>query len=226
MTMSKIDPDQCIISRKRKKYRFALFANAENCFELVEWAAAKCKLLSEEQELVVEVGAGTALFLVEMAAQHPDKIFVALDVKADRLQKGAREAIDRGLTNIWFVRARADQLLEVVQTGTISEIWLTFSDPFPKDRDAKRRLSSPRFLALYREALGPHGRLLQKTDNHALFDWSLEQLVANKWQLRELSFDLHDSDLPEDYKILTTYERKWLGEGLKTYFVSAFRPCD
>ena len=213
MELTEINPHDFIITRKRKKYRFALFANAENCFELEEW--------SKRSSDVVELGAGTALFSVELAARQPNRTFVAIDVKADRLQKGAREALDRGISNISFVRARADQLLEVVDTTSVEELWLTFSDPFPRDRDAKRRLTAPRFLALYQQALRPDGTLLQKTDNHALFDWSLEQLIANKWQLRELAYDLHESTLSDDYKIKTTYEHKWHNEGLKTYFVSA-----
>lgn len=219
-----LNPADFIIVRKRKKYRFALFANAENCFELADWQSAHRTVLWADRKMVVEMGAGTGLFLVEMATRHPDCTYVAIDVKADRLQKGAREALSRNLRNIYFVRARADQLLEVVPPASVNTLWLTFSDPFPKKRDAKRRLTAPGFLRLYEQALVPSGTLLQKTDNHALFDWSLEQLVANKWQLRELSYDLHDSELPDDYKILTTYERKWLSEGLQTYFVSATCP--
>jgi tRNA G46 methylase TrmB len=80
-------------------------------------------------------------------------MYIALDVKADRLQKGARAALDQGISNISFVRARADQLAEVVSDHSVSEIWLTFSDPFPKKSDAKRRLTAPSFLRLYQSAL-------------------------------------------------------------------------
>lgn len=225
-----LDPSQFIITRKRKKYRFALFANASNCFELPDWSLI-CPRIDREQ-MVVEVGAGTALFLVELAQRHPERGYIALDVKADRLQKGARVALERGLTNIWFVRARADQLLEVVPEHSVSEIWLTFSDPFPHASDAKRRLTAPRFLDLYHRALVPNAHLpigsdpiasavRMKTDSHALFDWSLEQLVTQGWSITELSYDLHASDLPDEYKILTTYERKWQAEGLTTYYLSA-----
>lgn len=218
-TSDKLDPDQFIISRKRKKYRFALFANAPNCFELEQWQARKD---SPCADLTVEVGAGTALFLVELARRHPNKDYIALDVKADRLQKGARTALDLGLTNISFVRARADQLLEVVAEQSVSEIWLTFSDPFPKKSDAKRRLAAPSFLKIYKNALVlENAHLKMKTDSHDLFDWSLEQLVTTGWSVVELSYDLHDSDLADDYKILTTYEQKWQTEGLRTYFLSA-----
>ena len=225
-----LDPSQFIITRKRKKYRFALFANASNCFELPDWSLI-CPRIDREQ-MVVEVGAGTALFLVELAERYPERRYIALDVKADRLQKGAHVALERGLTNIWFVRARADQLLEVVPEHSVSEIWLTFSDPFPRASDAKRRLTAPRFLDLYDRALKPAkrchllagGQLRIKTDSHALFDWSLEQLVTQGWRITELSYDLHASDLPDDYKVLTTYERKWQTEGLTTHYFSALPP--
>lgn len=214
--MTNLDPNVYVISRKRKKYRFALFHNANNCFELEEWS-----FWHDDRPLTVELGAGTALFAVELATKYPERRFVAIDVKADRLQKGAYVALERNLTNIYFVRGRADQLLKVVDPGSVSELWLTFSDPFPRDRDAKRRLTSSRFLPLYEQALVEGGILRQKTDDHNLFDWSLEQLVASGWIINELSYDLHESDLADDYKIMTTYERKWQAEGLKTYYVSA-----
>ena len=178
--MSELDPNDFIIARKRKKYRFALFHNASNCFELEEW-----KPWQDKRPLTVEMGAGTALFLVQLAAKYPERRFVAIDVKADRLQKGAHEALEQGLDNIRFVRARGDQLLEVIVPASVQELWLTFSDPFPRDRDAKRRLTAPRFLELYKQALASGGILRQKTDDHNLFDWSLEQLIATGWDITE-----------------------------------------
>lgn len=211
-----LNPKDFIITRKRKKYRFALFHNADNCFELDEWEPRA------EKNLVVEIGAGTALFLVELAVRHPEQIFIALDVKADRLQKGARVALERGLANIFFVRARADQLLEVVKPGTVQDIWLTFSDPFPKKRDAKRRLTYPKFLDIYKNAhMSKNARLLMKTDSHELFDWSLEQLVSSGWCLTQLTYDLHDSDFSEDFKVMTSYERKWTQQELSICCVVA-----
>ena len=210
-----VNPDDFIITRKRKKYKFAKFANAENCFELSEW--------SRREIDCVEIGAGTGLFSVELAARHPEQTFLALDVKADRLQKGAYEALERGLTNVYFVRARADQLDQLVAAASVSTIWVTFADPFPRKRSAGRRMTHPTFLAKYRESLAPNGRLLIKHDNLDFFHWTLEQLVSARWQLDELSFDLPESELPDDYKILTTYETRWHSEGRMTYFVSAHK---
>lgn len=216
--LEKLDPKEFIITRKRKKYRFALFHNSPLCFELAEWQRTS-------DVDVVEVGAGNAHFLVELAARHPEQQFVALDVKGDRLQSGARKAEEQGLTNIRFVRARADQVGELFSEGTVAAIWLTFSDPFPRKRSAGRRMTHPTFLRKYAQVLCPTGSLLIKHDNREFFYWTLEQLVAEKWQLQELTFDLHESDLNEDYKILTAYETRWLNEGLVTNFVRATLPA-
>ena len=211
-----VNPDDYIIVRKRKKYRFALFANSSLCFELDEW---------KKQPIdVLEVGAGTGLFSVELAARHPEKTYVAMDVKGDRLQKGAREAEAKKLTNVFFVRARADQIDQLFPAHSLSEIWLTFSDPFPKKRSAGRRLTHPIFLEKYAALLRANdGKLFIKHDNPDFFNWSLEQLVAEKWHIRELSFDVHESDLTDDCKIKTTYEQRWMNEGRITKFMSALK---
>ena len=212
----KLDPNDFVITRRRKKYKFAHFANLENCFELNEW-----QFPVTGKPVTVEVGAGTALFSVELAARHPERFYIALDVKADRLQKGARAAEARKLDNIVFIRSRADQLMEVCPENSVDEIWVTFPDPFPKKRAAKHRLSHPRFLALYASILASGGDVRLKHDNLSFFCWSLEQLVHEKWEIEELSFDLHDADLSDEYKILTTYESRWLGEGGTINFVRA-----
>ncbi len=209
------NPDDFIITRKRKKYKFAKFANSPLCFELDEW--------KKQAVNVLEIGAGTGLFSVELASRHPELQFVAVDVKGDRLQTGAYEAESRGLTNVRFVRARADQIDELVPEKSLEQLWVTFADPYPKKRAAGRRMTHPTFLRKYSKILGENGALYIKHDNPVFFAWTLEQLVNEKWHLDQLTFDLHDSELSEDYKVLTTYEKRWLGEGLKTQFARAHR---
>lgn len=213
--MTQIDPEQFIITRKRKKYRFALFANSPLCYEFEEW--------SKRRMDVLEIGAGTGLFSVELAAKSPNKVFLALDVKGDRLQKGAKKAEELGLKNIFFIRARADQLTEIIEPSSLSQIWITFPDPFPKKRSAGRRLTHSSFLKIYQNTLKLGGELLIKHDNLDFFCWSLEQLVAFDWHIKELSFDLHESDLNETYKTLTTYEQRWMGEGAKINFSRSYK---
>ena len=105
----------------------------------------------------------------------------------------------------------------------LNAIWLTFSDPFLRKRSAGRRLTHPHFLKTYAELLHADGSLIIKHDNLDFFNWSLEQLVTEDWRLKELTFDLHESSLSDDYKILTAYEQRWLGEGRVTQLMSAQR---
>ena len=223
-----LNPDDFVVARRRKKYKFAKFHNAKNCFEFEEW--------QKQTVDVVELGAGTGLFCVELASRHPDKRFVAIDVKADRLQKGAYAAFERGISNVQFVRARADQITELFDKHSLEALWLTFPDPFPRVRSARRRMTHPIYLEKYaillRKGLtlnrgekseSMFNGLCLKHDDDDFFQWSLEQLVEQGWCIDELSFDLHDSNLPDDYKVQTTYEVRWLNEGLTTKFVRATR---
>ena len=215
--MNKVDPQQFIITRKRKKYKFALFHNSPLCKEAEEWGTSKTTD-------VLEMGAGTGLFSVVMAAAAPKKRFVAFDIKADRLQSGARAAHEAGLDNLSFLRARADLVEEYFAPHSLEKIWVTFPDPFPKDRSAKHRLLHPRFLKSYATLLKKDGALFFKTDAHDLFEWSLERLVEEGWQVGQLTFDLHESELDEAYKVHTTYEARYVKEGKRIGFVKATPP--
>lgn len=212
--MTELNPDDYIITRKRKKYKFALFANSPLCFEAEEWKG-------QASPEVLELAAGTGLFGVALAESTGQRT-VAVDVKADRLQTGARLAAEKGLQNIRFLRARIeDQLADLLPPHTVSQLWVTFPDPFPKKRFAKNRLTHPKFLSLYRQLLSPDGALYFKTDSHDLFIWSLEQLIQDGWTITELSFDLHESPLQDGYKVMTTYEQRYAAEGLPTHFMRA-----
>lgn len=246
---SQVDPSDYIITRKRKKYRFALFHNSPICYEFDEWDGSYVPQ-------VVEIGAGTGLFSVEQATAVTEPFswvtgggaaptsslsrsrggptdrtregivdnYLAVDVKADRLQKGANEAMARGLTNIRFLRSRVDLLTEKLPAHSVNKLWITFPDPFAKKRSAKRRLTHQNYLKLYEKLLSLDGALYFKTDATDLFTWSLEQLVGEGWTITELSFDLHESTLADWYKIKTTYEAKFVAEGLKINFVKATPP--
>jgi len=211
-----LDPQDFIITRKRKKYKFALFHNSPLCFEFEE----RSKLAPFTN---LEVGAGTGLFSVELATSSK-KHFLAVDVKADRLQKGAQKAKTEGIKNTQFLRARVDQLTECVLPHSLEVIWVTFPDPFPRERSAKHRLTHPNFLALYKQWLKPGGALYFKTDARPLFEWSLERLVEEGWRIKEVSFDLHVSELSSEYKRKTTYENRYMNEGKSIGFVRAVPP--
>lgn len=103
-------------------------------------------------------------------------------------------------------------------------VWITFPDPFAKKHSAGRRLTHPHFLSIYAHLLKPDGALYCKTDSTSLFEWSLEKLVEEGWEIKELTFDLHESNLPDWYKIQTTYETRFIQKGLKIHFVKAVPP--
>lgn len=216
--MTHLNPDDFIITRKRKLYKFALFSNSPLCFEFEQWT-------DQPPANVMELGAGTGLFSVALAGTHPGQQVLAVDVKADRLQTGAQLAADQSVKNVRFLRARANQLADIVPAQSMEAIWVTFADPFPKTRTAKHRLTHPQYLSLYQQLLQPSGALYVKHDNATFFNWSLEQLVACGWRIEELSFDLHESTLDDSYKVLTTYEKRWLSEGLVTQFFKATPPA-
>lgn len=227
--MAKDDPfAKFIITRKRKLYKFANFESYSNSFELdrnqpelaKDWID---KFFSKKQPLVLEIAAGNAQFSLELARRHKDRNFIAIDIKSDRLYTSAKKALAENCDNIAFIRMHMNELLNIFDPNSISEIWLTFPDPHPKKRNIKHRLTHPHFLKIYEKLLVNNGQLKYKTDNLDLFQWSLEQFVAEKWQLKELTFDLHESDLPEEYKIKTHYEEKFTTQNLRINYCSIIK---
>lgn len=206
------------VKGRRKLFKFARFADAVNCFEVNDW-----KLPTQKYQ-AIELGAGTAQISVQLARQQPDKHYLAIDVKADRLQTGARRAMAENIGNIQFLRAHADQLGTVLLPHSAQDLWLTFPDPFPKDRHIKHRLTHSRFLKMYKTLLALGGRVIFKTDSEALFDWSLEQLSECNWNVKFLTRDLHASDAPDEYKITTTYEERFIKENLPIFLLEATPP--
>lgn len=225
--MHSLETDGLYITRKRKKWKFAHFDSYQNCFSYQRGGDGK-KTLQQLQsflpknskKLVLEIAAGNAQFSLELARRYPEVNFIAIDVKSDRLYTSAKKAIEENVTNIVFLRMHLAGAGDVFARSSIDEIWLTFPDPFPKDRSAKHRLTHESFLRQYCNILKKTGKLKFKTDNRDLFLWSLEQLVAEKWHMNELSFDLHESTLPDDYKIKTYYEQKFTDLGIPTNYTT------
>jgi tRNA (guanine-N7-)-methyltransferase len=213
------------ITRKRKKWKFGHFNQWPNCFQIAEISPAKWQdFFGNATSLVAEIGAGTADLTIGLAQRHPAGHFVAVDIKSDRLYTGAKFALQHQLKHIAFLRAPITRIAEAFAPASIKELWVTFPDPFPRKRQAKRRLTHPNFLQQYQKLLGGKAVLHFKTDNRELFLWSLEQLVQQGWSITELSFDLHESDLKDDYKITTAYERRFMAEGIAINYCTALPP--
>ncbi|RSK39496.1 tRNA (guanosine(46)-N7)-methyltransferase TrmB [Hymenobacter perfusus] len=167
--------------------------------------------------ITLEVGCGKGEYTVGLAERYPERNFLGLDIKGDRIWRGNARAEERGLQNVGWVRTRAHDLLTHFAPGELHEIWITFPDPRPRDRDIKRRLTYPRFLNLYQQILRPGGLIHLKTDNEDLFDYSLE-IVQQRPGATILAHtkDLYATPelLPHAEDIQTTFERKYRSVGV------------
>ncbi len=184
-----------------------------------EWMAS----FPEQQKLYLEIGCGKGRFTVETARQMPDVLFLAIEKVPDAMVLAMERARDAEITNVRFMDFDAANLSSIFGPGEIDRIYLNFSDPWPKSRDAKFRLTAPGFLRLYAELLSPTGEIHFKTDNTPLFDWSVEQFTAEGWELREVTGDLHRNG---PVGVMTDYEAKFYAEGLKINRLVAVRTAD
>lgn len=176
-----------------------------------------------DHPLTLEVGCGKGEYTVGLAQRYPERNFLGLDIKGERIWRGSTRAEVLGLTNVGFVRARAEALTAQFGAGELAEIWITFPDPRPRDRDIKRRLTSPRFLNQYQSLLVPGGLLHLKTDNEELFAFTLETLAARPGasighQTRDLYAET-TADFAEAQAIQTNFEGKYRAQGVPIKYV-------
>lgn len=165
--------------------------------------------------LWLELACGRGEYTVHVARTRPDVNIVGVDIKGARIHKGATTVRDEGLTNAAFLRTRIELIEHFFAPGEVQEIWIIFPDPFPKDRHAKHRLTSPRFLDRYRKILAPGGRVHLKTDSDLLFDYTQEVLAEQGIEPELVERDVRrkgsDQELVED--VLTHYERLHIADG-------------
>ncbi len=174
------------------------------------------------QPITLELACGKAHYTTGLAAVYPNRNFVGVDVKGDRLWVGSTIALENNLENTAFLRAQIEHLDRFFGTEEVDSIWITFPDPRPKKRDIKRRLTSPRFLELYKSILTKNGLIHFKTDNTQLFDYTLELFeTRDDVQVIDYTFDLYQSDLVDHHHgIKTNFEMKFLDKGEKIKYLT------
>lgn len=173
-------------------------------------------VFENEQPIHIEIGMGKGQFILELAKQNPDKNYIGIEryssVLLRALEKHDTEEY-RELSNIRFICMDAAELPEVFAPGEVEKIYLNFSDPWPKARHARRRLTSTRFLSIYEKVLVEQGIVEFKTDNRPLFEFSLEQVEEAGWELKAHTFDLHNNKEMNEGNIMTEYEAKFSSMG-------------
>ncbi|MGN0322259.1 MAG: tRNA (guanosine(46)-N7)-methyltransferase TrmB [Oliverpabstia sp.] len=163
----------------------------------------------------IEVGMGKGRFIMDMARLHPDINFIGIEMYDSVLLRAVqkRAQMEEELSNLYFIRMDARNLPEVFAQGEVDRIFLNFSDPWPKERHAKRRLTSRQFLERYDQILAEDGQVEFKTDNRGLFDFSLQEVEETKWQLVASTFDLHHESEMVRGNVMTEYEEKFSSMG-------------
>ena len=167
--------------------------------------------MPEAREIRLEIGCGKGRFTVETAAAEPDVLFVAIERVADAMVIAMERANEMGLANVRFIDADAERLPEYFAPDEVSRIYLNFSDPWPSNRHAKRRLTHTDFLMRYRQVLPQGGEIHFKTDNQDLFEWSLFQFPKAGFRLEQVTRNLHKDGI---CGVMTDYEEKFHNQGM------------
>lgn len=163
--------------------------------------------------LCIEIGMGKGRFIMDSAAAHPHTNFVGIERYSSVLLRALQKMEEHPLPNLKFICMDAAEIDTAFSTHEVSKIYLNFSDPWPKDRHARRRLTSRRFLALYEKILTPDGCIEFKTDNQELFSFSLEELKETGWSIDTSTRDLHKDIVLNEGNIMTEYEEKFSSRG-------------
>lgn len=180
------------------------------------------EVFGNQNAIEIEVGMGKGRFIMELARLHPEINYVGIERYPSVLLRGLQKREQMELSNIFFMCVDAKELGEIFAPGEVERIYLNFSDPWPKDRHAKRRLTSETFMKVYEQILDRQGVLEFKTDNRGLFEYSLESIPASGWKITEHTFDLHHSQMGEG-NVMTEYEEKFSQKGNPIFKLVACR---
>ncbi len=189
---------------------------ADSCFVIhdpEEYRGKWKNLFGNDYPLHIEIGMGKGKFIMGMAELHPDVNYVGIEKYSSVLLRAIQKMEEVELPNVKFIRMDAEDLTKVFGRGEAGRIYLNFSDPWPKDRHAKRRLPSRQFLGRYDEILEKDGRVEFKTDNRKLFEFALGELEPAGWRLEEKTFDLHGDERLMQGNVMTEYEERFSSAG-------------
>lgn len=216
---------------KRKLERFKIIEERNNVIEPSKpfyhemkgrWNSDHFK---NNNPITLELACGRGEYSVGLGAHFPNRNFIGVDIKGERIWKGSTLALEQNLHNVSFLRTHILMLDSFFAEGEVDEIWITFPDPRPRKRDVKRRLTHPRYMEMYKKLLRPGGYIRFKTDNTGLFEYTLEELaLRNDIHDFRYTLDLYNSDLrAECFDIKTRYEEEFSAKGelikyLRFYF--------
>jgi len=217
---------------KRKLKKFAEVSSFHNCFFLsfeqsqAEGLPLKGKwhssFFKNNNPIVLELGCGKGEYTVGLAQRYPDKNFIGVDIKGNRIWTGAKHAVENKMNNVAFVRTRIDFIEACFDKNEVAEIWITFPDPQPQKTRERKRLTNMMFINRYRKILKEGGTIHLKTDNEPFYDYSREVVKLNNLQELDATNDLY-ADVSLRNEALTTikthYEKIFSEKGFKICYL-------
>lgn len=188
-----------------------------------EW---KEKVFKNDHPITLELGCGKGEYTLGMARRYPERNFIGIDIKGHRFWRGAKLSDREGLTNVAFLRTRLEFVNRYFAENEVSEIWITFSDPQPKDEKGSKRITGPKFVEMYKQLIKSGSFINVKTDSDLLYEWTLEQYKEHKYDIILESSDVYgelvhrvDESLSDLLHIQTFYEQMWLEMGKTIKFI-------
>ena len=189
---------------------------AESRFVVHDFKEAKGKwniVFGNDNPVRTEIGMGKGRFIYECALNNPDINYVGIEKYSSVLLRAIQKQEEDMLPNLMFIRMEAEEITDAFGANEVDRIYLNFSDPWPKDRHAKRRLPSRQFISRYDAILKKDGVIEFKTDNRSLFDFALEEIKASGWTIDALTYDLHNDSEMNEGNIMTEYEERFSSKG-------------
>lgn len=212
---------------KRKQERFRIIEQNQNVVEPSKEIYDKVKgkwcsdFFKNDNPITLELACGRGEYTVGLARMFPKRNYIGVDIKGDRIWKGSTLALEQNLINAAFLRTHILHIESFFDADEVDEIWLTFPDPRPRKRDIKRRLTSPRYMEMYKKILHDGGFVRLKTDNTRLFEYTLEEVqMRNDIENLAYTADLYNSDLENEcFGIKTRYEQEFSEKGEKIKYL-------
>ncbi|MCF8284267.1 MAG: tRNA (guanosine(46)-N7)-methyltransferase TrmB [Sphingobacteriales bacterium] len=207
---------------KDKLKRFAELETFTNVFQLnpVHKGNWNKNYFKNNQPIVLELGCGRGEYTVSLAKYFPKKNFIGIDIKGARIWRGAKTGMEEHISNMAFLRIEIEQLEEHFSENEVDEIWITFPDPQPQISRERKRLTSYRFLTMYKKVLSPNGIVHLKTDNDGLYAYTLEKIAELNLKLIKHTADLYKEEWLDDVlSIQTTYEKIYRDKGKNINYI-------
>ena len=180
-----------------------------------EWVGKWHERFQNTNPIHIEVGTGKGRFITEMAKSHPEINYIGIELQESVIVVALDKLIEEKLPNLQLLHVNGGSLTQYFAKGEVNQVYLNFSDPWPKSRHEKRRLTSASFLKNYEEVLIPEGEIHFKTDNQGLFEYSLSSFSKYGMLLEKVWLNLHESDFEDN--IMTEYEEKFSNRGQRIY---------